>query len=240
MSRTKVVRALDSSLRPKDEARDGMNLERTQTFFHQYAGDFDAIYGNRNGAINGLINRTFRKSMRLRYEKAINGCEPVRGKSILDVGCGPGHYSITLAQRGATRVVGIDFAEGMLRLAREHASRLGVAKQCTFLSADFLSYDPGTKFDHVIVTGFMDYMSDPQRVIGKVLSLTSQKAFFSFPIAGGLLGWQRAVRYKRRCDLYLYSRERLDRILSQFPQASAKVETISRDFFVTLAPRAVS
>ena len=216
-----------------------MNLERTQTFFHQYAGDFDAIYGNKNGAINGFINRNFRKSMRLRYEKAIEGCDPVRGKSVLDVGCGPGHYSITLAQRGAGRVVGIDFAEGMLRLAREHAKQLGVGEQCTFLSGDFLTYEPGTKFDHVIVTGFMDYMPNPEQVIEKVLSLTTQKAFFSFPVAGGLLGWQRAVRYKRRCDLYLYSRERLDRILSRFPQANPTVETISRDFFVTLARRTV-
>ncbi len=98
-----------------------MSPDRTQTFFHQYANDFDAIYGNQNGMVDSVINKLFRKSMRLRYEKSIEGCEPVQGKSVLDIGCGPGHYSITLAQRGASRVVGIDFAEGMLKLATEHA-----------------------------------------------------------------------------------------------------------------------
>src|ERR1700759_4235292 len=98
-----------------------MSPDRTQTFFHQYANDFDAIYGNQNGVVDSVINKLFRKSMRLRYEKSVEGCEPVQGRSVLDIGCGPGHYSITLAQRGASRVVGIDFAEGMLDIAAKQA-----------------------------------------------------------------------------------------------------------------------
>ena len=90
-----------------------MSVDRTQTFFHQYANHFDAIYGNQNGFVDSVINRLFRKSMKLRYEKTIEGCNPIANKSVLDIGCGPGHYSITLAQRGASRVVGIDFAEGV-------------------------------------------------------------------------------------------------------------------------------
>ncbi len=116
-----------------------MSLDRTQTFFHQYANDFDAIYGNQNGLIDSVINKLFRKSMRLRFEKSIEGCEPIQGKSVLDVGCGPGHYSITLAQRGAARVVGIDFAEGMLKLATEHAQKVGVGDSCKFHGRRFLS-----------------------------------------------------------------------------------------------------
>ena len=82
--------------------------------------------------------------------------------------------------------------------------------------------------------GFMDYMPDPEKVVAKVLSLTKDKAFFSFPVAGGLLGWQRSMRYKKRCDLFLYTEERLKQIFSQFPEATATIEPISRDFFVTL------
>ena len=211
-----------------------MSLDRTQTFFHQYANDFDAIYGNQNGVIDSVINRLFRKSMRLRYEKSIEGCEPVQGKSVLDVGCGPGHYSITVAQRGASRVVGIDFADGMLKLAEEHARKVGVADRCKFMVADFYAYAPQEIFDNVIVMGFMDYMSDPEKVVAKVLSLTRSKAFLSFPVAGGVLGWQRQMRYKKRCDLFLYSKEQLSKLFARFPEARATIEPISRDFFVTL------
>ena len=211
-----------------------MSLDRTQTFFHQYANDFDAIYGNQNGLLDSVINRLFRKSMRLRFEKSIEGCDPIESKSVLDVGCGPGHYSITLAQRGAGRVVGIDFADGMLQLASEHAKKVGVGDRCKFMVADFYTYPPQELFDYVIVMGFMDYMPDPEKVVAKVLSLTRDKAFFSFPVAGGLLGWQRSMRYKKRCDLFLYTEERLKQIFVQFPEATATIEPISRDYFVTL------
>ena len=156
------------------------------------------------------------------------------GARVLDIGCGPGHYSITLAQRGAARVVGIDFAEGMLKLATEHARQVGVADRCHFQVADFYQYPPEEQFDYVIVMGFMDYMPDPEKVIAKVLSLTRNKAFFSFPVAGGILGWQRKLRYQKRCDLFLYTAEQLQRIFAKFPEATAKVESISRDYFVTL------
>jgi len=215
-----------------------MSPDRTQTFFHQYANDFDAIYGNQNGMVDSVINKLFRKSMRLRYEKSIEGCNPIEGRSVLDIGCGPGHYSITLAQRGAGRVIGIDFAEGMLKIAAEHAQKVGVGNQCQFMVQDFYTYAPQDIFDYVIVMGFMDYMPDPEKVVGKVLSLTRNKAFFSFPVAGGLLAWQRKLRYQKRCDLFLYTEPQLKEIFSHFPGVTAKIEPISRDFFVTLTKSA--
>jgi 2-polyprenyl-3-methyl-5-hydroxy-6-metoxy-1,4-benzoquinol methylase len=214
-----------------------MSLDRTQAFFHQYANDFDAIYGNQNGPFNSVINGLFRTSMRLRFEKSIAGCNPIEGKSVLDVGCGPGHYSITLARRGAARVVGIDFAEGMLQLANDHAKKVGVGERCALVTADLFTFTPQALFDYVIVMGFMDYMADPEKVVAKVLSLTRDKAFFSFPVAGGFLGWLRAKQYKNRCDLFLYTEEQLKQIFSLFPEATARIERISRDYFVTLTPK---
>jgi 2-polyprenyl-3-methyl-5-hydroxy-6-metoxy-1,4-benzoquinol methylase len=211
-----------------------MPADRTQVFFHQYANDFDAIYSNRGGLINGLLNGVFRKSMKLRYEKTLEGCRPIEGKTVLDVGCGPGHYAITLAQRGAGRVLGIDFAEGMLGIAAEHARTAGVADRCEFRQADFLKFSAPEPFDYVILMGFMDYMADARGVIAKALSLTRGKAFFSFPVDGGLLAWQRKLRYRSRCELHMYQREQLEQLVGSFPGVQAKIEPIARDFFVTL------
>jgi SAM-dependent methyltransferase len=210
-----------------------MPSDRTQGFFHRYANDFDAIYSNRGGLINGAVNNLFRKSMKLRFIKSIEGCQPIEGKTVLDVGCGPGHYSITLAQRGAARVVGLDFAAGMLQIAREHADQAGVGDRCEFRTGDFLQYPAGEPFDYVIVMGFMDYMTDPRRVVGKALSLARHKAFFSFPVAGGVLAWQRRLRYRNRCDLFLYRRDQLEEIFGGYPGVETTIEPISRDFFVT-------
>lgn len=210
-----------------------MSLERTQGFFHSYANDFDAIYSSRGGVFNGLINRLFRESMRLRFVKTLEGCVPIEGKTVLDVGCGPGHYSISLAQRGAAKVVGLDFAEGMLGLAAEHAARAGVAERCRFMSGDFMTCSPAEPFDYVVVMGFMDYMSDPRAVIGKALSLTRRRAFFSFPVAGGILSWQRRLRYRRRCDLFFYNRCQIEELFSGFGGVQVLIEPIARDYFVT-------
>jgi len=211
-----------------------MTTDRTQGFFHQYANDFDAIYSNRGGLVDGMINRLFRKSMKLRFLKSVEGCQPIEGKSVLDIGCGPGHYSITLAQRGAARVVGLDFADGMLELAAKHAQEAGVANRCSFQVGDFLTYEPSQPFDYVIVMGFMDYMADPRKIIGKVLSLTASRAFFSIPAAGGLLGWQRKMRYRNRCDLFLYTEPQLRELFSSFPGTRTSIEPIARDYFVTM------
>lgn len=213
-----------------------MPLEnRTRDFFHHYAGDFDAIYSNRGGLLNGAINRIFRKSMRLRFEKSIQGCRPIEGKSVLDIGCGPGHYAITLAQRGARDVLGIDFAEGMLHLATAHARHVGVADRVEFRKADFFKFTAHRPFDYVILMGFMDYMPDPDKVVAKALSLARCRAFFSFPAQGGLLAWQRRKRYEKRCDLFLYTEDKIHQLFAGFTGIHIEIEPIARDFFVTVS-----
>jgi 2-polyprenyl-3-methyl-5-hydroxy-6-metoxy-1,4-benzoquinol methylase len=210
-----------------------MSTDRTQVFFHQYANDFDAIYSNRTGLVNGVLNNLFRKSMKLRYLKTLEGCQPIEGRTVLDVGCGPGHYAITLAQRGAARVLGIDFAEGMLNVAAGHAQSAGVEGRCEFRQADFLKFTSPEPFDYVILMGFMDYMPDPAKVVGHALSLTRSKAFFSFPVAGGVLAWQRKLRYRSRCELYMYTRDDIQKLFAPFNAARVSIEPIARDFFVT-------
>ena len=179
--------------------------EKTSTFFDRYAHDFSAIYGTKNTIFHSVVNKLFRESMKLRFFMTLEGCNPVSGRTVLDVGCGPGHYSVALARRGAARVFGIDFAPGMLDIARETAARAGVSAATTFEQADFVKREVEGRFDYVIAMGFMDYMERPREVVEKALSVCDVRAFFSFPLDGGVLAWQRRVRYRSRCDLYLYN-----------------------------------
>jgi ubiquinone/menaquinone biosynthesis C-methylase UbiE len=209
-------------------------MARTSDFFDSYAQGFDSIYGNENTPINRLINRLFRKSMYMRYRKSVEGCQPVSGRTVLDVGCGPGHYSITLAQGGAGSVLGIDFADGMIALSKKHAAAAGVGDKCRFELCDFLNAPPDGPFDFVIVMGFMDYMSDPEGVVRRVLNVTSRRAFFSFPMDGGVLAWQRKIRYRSRCDLYMYTRPQIERIIRNCTDKPFTIEDLGRDAFVTI------
>jgi len=208
---------------------------QTSQFFDGYAADFDAIYGNDNGPVERIANRLFRRAMLVRYEKTLAGCQPTAGCSAIDIGCGPGHYSIALARAGAEKVLGLDFAAGMLKIARERAEALGVAQRCSFVLGDFLTHPIPERFDYAIVMGFMDYVRDPRPVIDRVLAIVRRRAFFSFPKAGGPLAWQRQLRYRNRCDLFLYRHEEIHNLLSR-TGAPFLIESIGRDFFVTLEP----
>jgi SAM-dependent methyltransferase len=210
------------------------DADRTSRFFDAYAADFSSIYGGSGGFTGRIISKVFRRSMMLRYLRTIEGCRPIEGRSVLDVGCGPGHYSIALAGRGARRVVGIDFAPAMIDLARSRAEAAGVGGICEFVCADFMTRPLAAEFDYSVVMGFMDYARDPASVVARVLSLTASRAFFSFPAAGGLLAWQRAIRYRRRCDLFLYRRQDLEHLLERTGRSRVEIDRIARDFFVTV------
>jgi ubiquinone/menaquinone biosynthesis C-methylase UbiE len=210
--------------------------ERASHFFDEYAADFDAIYGNDDRSLDRIANRLFRRAMLVRYEKTLAGCQPVAGRSVIDIGCGPGHYSTALARAGAEKVLGLDFAAGMLKIARERAETLGVAERCSFVLGDFLTYPISERYDYAVVMGLMDYVREPSAIIDRVLAVVKRRAFFSFPKEGGVLAWQRKLRYRNRCDLFLYRQEQIQRLLSP-TGASFSIESIGRDFFVTLKPR---
>ncbi len=62
--------------------------------------------------------------LRLDY---IDGHADLRGKRVLDVGCGGGILAESMARRGAAFVKGIDMAEQSLETARLHAALNNVA-----------------------------------------------------------------------------------------------------------------
>jgi SAM-dependent methyltransferase len=81
----------------------------------------------------------------------------VRGKRVLDAGCGPGVYAQILVRRGA-KVVGVDISHKMLRLARERNGdkvelhHADLAKPMKFLKTD--------SFDTVISSLVIPYIYD--------------------------------------------------------------------------------
>lgn len=210
-----------------------MSDAKTSGFFDGYAADFNEIYGTSRSPFNAMVNHFFRSSMKDRFLLSLEGCSPVAGRSVLDIGTGPGHYAVALSKGGASLVLGIDFADGMLQIARENATRAGVGENCRFIQADFLQMKFDTTFDFTIVMGLMDYMENPDVVIRKVLSVTRKRAFFSFPLDGGFLAWQRKIRYKSRCKLFLYSREQVINLFMRMNHERLDVVPLKRELFVT-------
>jgi tRNA (mo5U34)-methyltransferase len=82
------------------------------------------------------------------------------GKSVLDIGCNGGFYSMEMKRRGAARVLGVDFDEKYLAQARFAAEVSGLDIEFRQLSV----YDVGAlgeRFDLVIFMGVFYHLRHP-------------------------------------------------------------------------------
>jgi ubiquinone/menaquinone biosynthesis C-methylase UbiE len=153
---------------------------RTQRYFDHHAAQFDSIY-HEGQPLRRALNRTFRRAIYERFAITFEQSEPIAGKAVLDIGCGSGRYAVEFAKRGAARVVGVDYAPGMLTLAREYAAASGVASRCEFIQGDFTTHVINQRFDVVIAIGVFDYQDKPVEFMGKMVQQCSGRVIATFP-----------------------------------------------------------
>lgn len=84
----------------------------------------------------------------------------LRGKTVLDIGCNAGFYSIEMKRRGAERVLGVDFDETYLAQARFAAEVSGADIEFRRLSVYDLG-KLGEKFDVVLFLGVFYHLRHP-------------------------------------------------------------------------------
>jgi demethylmenaquinone methyltransferase/2-methoxy-6-polyprenyl-1,4-benzoquinol methylase len=124
---------------------------------------FDRVAGHYD-----LLNSVMTAGLHHRWrQRAADRAEVGPGDSVLDVCCGTGDLTLELAGRVAPggRVVGCDFSEPMLDLAREKSSRRGGATvRFEWADALQLPYDAG-RFDAATVGFGVRNFADPGRGI---------------------------------------------------------------------------
>ena len=116
-----------------------MNLAGVQTAPEHFLGDYPRIKW-------------------LRFADAIP--MDLRGKSVLDIGCNAGFYSIEMKRRGARHVLGIDFDDDYLAQARFAAEICGVDIELRQMSVYQLG-EIADKFDVVLFMGVFYHLRHP-------------------------------------------------------------------------------
>jgi len=127
---------------------------------------FDRIAG-RYDLLNSLMTAGLHHSWRAR---AADRAEVGPGDGVLDVCCGTGDLAFELARRVSPggNVVGCDFSEQMLDLAREKAARRGIeAVRFEWADALRLPYGEG-RFDAVTVGFGVRNFADRDRGLGEM------------------------------------------------------------------------
>ncbi len=91
---------------------------------------------------------------------ATAGLEPeaLRGKDILDAGCGTGEKACYFSYYGA-HVIAIDLCESSLQKARQLAEKFNLAVE--FKRCDIADFRTDRKFDHIFCLGVLHHTSDP-------------------------------------------------------------------------------
>lgn len=86
------------------------------------------------------------------------------GKRILDVGCGGGILSESMAKEGAD-VTGIDLAEKSLKVARLHGLESGIKVDYQLISAEDMAAEHPGEFDVVTCMEMLEHVPDPGSIV---------------------------------------------------------------------------
>lgn len=99
--------------------------------------------------------------LRLDY---IDGRASLRGKRVIDVGCGGGILAEAMAARGA-EVTGIDMGKAPLEVARLHLLESGLEVDYRHASAEQMASEMPAAFDVVTCMEMLEHVPDPGSVI---------------------------------------------------------------------------
>jgi 2-polyprenyl-6-hydroxyphenyl methylase/3-demethylubiquinone-9 3-methyltransferase len=104
----------------------------------------------------------------------------LKGKKVIDIGCGGGLVSEGMARRGAT-VTGIDLGEAPLAVARLHAQKDGIEVEYLNITAEEIAAERAGQYDAVTCLEMLEHVPDPGAVIAACAKLVKPggQVFFS-------------------------------------------------------------
>jgi 2-polyprenyl-3-methyl-5-hydroxy-6-metoxy-1,4-benzoquinol methylase len=213
---------------------------KVKDYWEKIAAQFDTIYSGEKSGFKRWLDKVFRADMYERYRLTIEECGDSRVKSVLDVGTGSGRFCLPLA-KDKDRILGVDFSQPMIDIAKHRAEEAGVAGKCDFRVADFMELDLAEPFDAVIAIGVFDYISKPVPFLSKMAKTANVKVVATFPI---LWSWRVPVRWVRLnllgCPVYFFTAAKVRKLCEESGLKVTTLKRIGKIHFLVAEPKGKS
>ena len=108
------------------------------------------------GHVEALV---YRRNSKLEVLLGTQFFDLIRGKTVIDFGCGSGAEAVEMAQRGARRVLGIDINPLVLEQARQRVISAGVADRCVITTA------PNERADVIVSLDSFEHFANPAAIL---------------------------------------------------------------------------
>ena len=210
------------------------------THFDRVATWFDSVYtGEGVKPLMRAINRVFLHDIHWRLQLTLADAEPIKGSSVLDVGCGSAVFLEELGRRGATRMVGLDFAPSMIEISRKRIEAAGLSGVTTLRCVDFLAEPATEQFDTTLAIGVFDYFRDPTPHLTAMRAVTRRRAIATFPQLWNPWTAVRRARYTLtgiNCPLHFFSRRQVREMLHQAGFRTVRIKRLTNIFYAVAEP----
>ncbi len=131
----------------------------------------------------------------------------LRGKIVLDVGCGGGILAESMAERGAT-VTGIDLGDKPLKVAQLHLLESGQTVDYRLISAEAMAQERPHSFDLVTCMEMLEHVPDPAATIHACAALVKPG------------GWVFFSTINRNAKAYLFAIVGAEYVLNLLPKGT--------------------
>lgn len=91
--------------------------------------------------------------------------ERIRGRTVLDFGCGTGQEAVEMAVQGAARVIGLELQQRWIEQASERARESGVSDRCTFAT------HTEERVDIIVSKDAFEHFEDPGAALRQMSAL---------------------------------------------------------------------
>jgi len=142
--------------------------------------------------------------LRLNY---INERAPLNGKSVIDIGCGGGILTESMAKLGA-RVTGIDMSEAALQVAKLHQLESGINVEYQLITAEQMAAQRPAQYDVVTCLEMLEHVPDPAAIVKACATLVKPGGHIFFSTIN------------RNLKAYLFAVVGAEYILKLLPQAT--------------------